>query len=372
MSALPPNASRGSRRAVGLWLAGWAFMVFLTVVVGGATRLTESGLSITEWKPVTGVVPPVGVAQWEEEFAKYRRIPQYERMNPDMTLAEFKAIYLWEFVHRLIARLVGAAYLLPLIWFAAKRRIPPGTGRVLVGLLGLVALQGAMGWWMVRSGLSVRTEVSQYRLAAHLTVALVIYAITVWTAAGLLTRDADAPATDGDDAASRPRRTLGALTALVFVTAGSGALVAGLRAGKVYNTFPFMGEGLAPPGMTQLTPLWRNFFENHATVQFTHRLLATLTFVAVCATWFALRRLSSGRLAGRLHLMLAAAMLQYTLGIVTLLLAVPVSLGVAHQGGAVLLLTAVLLAWHRVPRPATPALSAPHDTGHPPPAAPSP
>ena len=261
-------------RAIGHWLAGWAVLIFLVVVVGGATRLTESGLSITEWKPVTGVIPPLTESRWAEEFAKYQRIPQYERLNAGMALQEFKAIYLWEFVHRIIARLAGAAYLLPLLWFAAKRRIPRETRPVLALLLGLLALQGAMGWWMVKSGLSVRTEVSQYRLAAHLTVALVIYSITVWTAADLL--DGRARATPG----SRRGRALGALTALVFVTSGSGALVAGLRAGKIYNTFPLMGDGLVPAGYAQLAPWWRNLFENHAAVQFDHRVLATITFVA--------------------------------------------------------------------------------------------
>jgi cytochrome c oxidase assembly protein subunit 15 len=335
-----PGREASAHRAVVLWLAAWAVLVFLVVVVGGATRLTESGLSITEWKPVTGVIPPLTAERWSEEFAKYQQIPQYARMNAGMTLGEFKAIYLWEFVHRIIARLVGAAYLLPLLWFAAKRRIPAGSGRALTLLLALLAAQGAMGWWMVKSGLSVRTEVSQYRLAAHLTLALVIYSITVWTAANIqYGRARWSPD-------SRGGRALGALTALVFVTAGSGALVAGLRAGKIYNTFPFMGSGLVPPGYLQASPWWRNLFENPAAAQFDHRVLATTTFIAACALWFTLRRGATGRFAGRLRLVLGAALLQFGLGIATLLLAVPVSLGVAHQGGAVLLLTAALLAWH--------------------------
>lgn len=355
-------------RAVGLWLAGWAFLVFLTVVVGGATRLTESGLSITEWKPVTGIVPPLTEARWAEEFAKYQRIPQYERMNAGMTVHEFKAIYLWEFWHRIVARLVGAAFLIPLLWFAVRRRIPPGSGPVLVGLLGLLALQGAMGWWMVRSGLSVRTEVSQYRLAAHLIVALVIYSITVWTAAGLLAK----PAAGADGPPSGMVRVFAPLTGLVLTTAFSGALVAGLRAGKVYNTFPLMGAGLVPPGYGSLDPWWRNLFENHGAVQFNHRLLATGTFIAVVAAWFLWRRTEDRRFATRLQFMLAAVLLQFALGVTTLLLAVPVSLGVAHQGGAVLLLTAVLLAWHSAPSRSTRARSAPSGTGRPRPATPSP
>ena len=364
------GAGPGDPRAVGRWLAWWAFLVFLVVIVGGATRLTESGLSITEWKPVTGVVPPLTEAKWTEEFSKYQRIPQYERMNPDMTLRAFKVIYLWEFVHRLVARLVGAAYLIPLLWFAARRRIPPEFLPVLVGILGLLAMQGAMGWWMVSSGLSVRTEVSQYRLAAHLSLALVLYAITVWTAASLL--DGGRRRAAGTLLGGRTRRLFGALTALLFVTAGTGALVAGLRAGKVYNSFPLMGDGLVPPGYFQFSPWWLNLFENHGAVQFNHRLLATLTFVAVCATWFALRTTADARFARRLHLMLGAAGLQFALGVITLLLAVPISLGVAHQGGAVVLLTAVLLAWHSAPDPTTHSRSARRDTGRPSPAAASP
>ncbi|MCL4213824.1 MAG: COX15/CtaA family protein [Gemmatimonadales bacterium] len=364
------SIDRGDARALGRWLAAWAFLVFLTVVVGGATRLTESGLSITEWKPVTGVVPPLSEAQWEEEFAKYRRIPQYAQMNPDMDLAGFKRIYLWEFVHRIIARLVGAAFLLPLIWFALRRRIPRALAPTLATLLALLAAQGAMGWWMVASGLSVRTEVSQYRLAAHLSMALILFALTVWTAADLL-RAADLPA--GEAPPERGRgRTFGALTGLVLLTAFSGALVAGLRAGKVYNSFPFMGDGLVPPGYASMDPWWRNLFENHGAVQFDHRLLATATLLAVLATWWRHRATTDARFRVRVHAMLGVVLLQFALGVTTLLLAVPISLGVAHQGGAVLLLTVVLLAWHSLPPASIPPRSSPSGTGHPRPGAPSP
>ena len=329
-------------RAVGFWLAAWAVLCFAIVLVGGATRLTESGLSITEWKPVTGVIPPHTPAQWAAEFEKYQRIPQYQRLNPDMTLAGFQAIYLWEFWHRIVARLAGLAFALPFAWFVLRRRIPRfARGRIAL-LLALLAAQGAMGWWMVSSGLSVRTEVSQYRLAAHLTLAFVLLGATVWTSADLL---------EG----RRTRRThsrgwrdhvIPCLVALVGVTSASGALVAGLRAGRVFNTFPLMAGQVVPPGYAGLHPWWRNLFENHAAVQFDHRVLAVTTFLAVVATWATLRRSSSPRLARRLDLALAAAMLQLTLGISTLLLRVPVALGVAHQGGAALLLVATILAWH--------------------------
>ena len=337
-----PERTTEDARAVGRWLVAFAVMILAIILVGGATRLTESGLSITEWKPVSGVMPPLSEAAWSAEFEKYRQIPQYEHRNAGMTLAAFKRIYLWEYGHRLIARLVGLAFVVPLAWFALRRRLPRRARRPVYLLLVLLLVQAAMGWWMVKSGLSVRTEVSQYRLATHLTSALVILALTIWTAADLLEpRRPPASASGG----CRPR-ALAALLGLVLVTAGSGALVAGLRAGKIYNTFPLMAGRVVPPGYAQLAPWWRNLFENHAAVQFNHRLLATTTFVAAVALWAVLRGAADRRLAARMHLVLAAAMLQLALGIATLLLGVPIALGVAHQGGAALMMTAVLLAWH--------------------------
>jgi heme a synthase len=337
-----PERDRSSDiRPAALWLTIWAALVFAIVLVGGATRLTESGLSITEWKPVTGVVPPHTPAQWAAEFEKYQRIPQYQRLNAGMSLEAFKAIYLWEFWHRIVARLAGVAFALPFAWFAARRRLPPFAVRRLGVLLALLAVQGAMGWWMVSSGLSVRTEVSQYRLAAHLTLAFVLLAVTVWTIADLR----------GGRRLARTSRGLRGhaipcLVAIVGLTSASGALVAGLRAGRVFNTFPLMAGRVVPPGYGQLSPWWRNLFENHAAVQFDHRVLAMLTFAAVVATWAAFRRSAAPPLARRLDLALGAALLQVSLGVATLLLAVPVALGVAHQGGAALLLVTVVLAWH--------------------------
>ena len=337
-----PHPTTHDARAVGIWLAVWAILCFVIVLVGGATRLTESGLSITEWKPVTGVVPPHTSAQWAIEFEKYQRIPQYQRLNAGMSLEGFKAIYLFEFWHRIVARLAGLAFAIPFAWFALRRRIPPfARGRIAM-LLALLGAQGAMGWWMVASGLSVRTEVSQYRLAAHLTLAFILLGVTVWTAADLL----EGRRTPLRRTRGHRDRVLPCLVALVGLTSASGALVAGLRAGRVFNTFPFMAGRVVPPGYSQLSPWWRNLFENHASVQFDHRVLALITFFAVVATWAALRRSSAPLVAHRLDLMLAAAMLQLALGISTLLLHVPVALGVAHQGGAALLLVSVVLAWH--------------------------
>lgn len=334
--------SNDDTRAIGRWLALWAVMIALLVLIGGATRLTESGLSITEWQPVSGVIPPLSDSAWTAEFAKYRTIPQYELLNHGMSLAEFKTIFLWEYVHRLWARLLGVALAIPLLWFAARGRVSRELWPRLTGLLVLLGLQGAVGWWMVKSGLSGRTEVSQYRLAAHLLAALLLYAFTVWMAAELIV-PRPARDTKADNALSAG---LSFLALLVPFTAASGAFVAGLRAGKIYNTFPLMDGRLVPLEYGQLTPWWRNLFENPSAVQFDHRLLAIAVFALATWVWYRGRHSSSPRLQRATRLVIAAALLQVALGIATLLLAVPVALGVAHQAGAVLLFTAALLALH--------------------------
>jgi heme a synthase len=321
-------------------------MIFAIILVGGATRLTESGLSITEWKPVSGVLPPLSEAAWNEEFDKYRQIPQYELMNAGMTLSEFRTIYLWEYSHRLVARLVGLAFVIPMLWFLIRRRMPARAKGPVFLLLLMLFFQAAIGWWMVTSGLTARTEVSQYRLLVHLMTALIMLALTVWTAASLL-EDRRVPISE------RPRRLsrrLGALLFLAFLTAASGALVAGLRAGRIYNTFPLMGGHVVPPEYGRISPWWLNLFDNHAAVQFNHRVLAMLAFTLIVAAWVAFRRTEhaqwSRKLVVRMNLVLAAVTLQLLLGIATLLLAVPIALGVAHQAGAALLLTALVLALH--------------------------
>jgi cytochrome c oxidase assembly protein subunit 15 len=334
------DAARDDARALGRWLALWAAMIAILVLIGGATRLTESGLSITEWQPFAGVIPPVGDAQWTAEFTKYQQIPQYKLLNHGMSLGEFKSIFLWEYVHRLWGRLLGVV--LVLIWFVNRRRITRELWPRLLGLLVLLGLQGALGWWMVMSGLSVRTSVSQYRLAAHLVTALALYAFTVWTAAELI-EPRDVRAADDDATLTWGVRVL---ALLVPFTAASGAFVAGLRAGKIYNTFPLMGTGLVPAEYGQLTPFWRNLFENPAAVQFNHRLMATITFAFAIWVWYRARRSSNARVARASRWVLAAALLQVALGITTLLTGVPVVLGVAHQAGAVLLFTAAIVSLH--------------------------
>jgi cytochrome c oxidase assembly protein subunit 15 len=351
----PPDAVLERRRA-GRWLAAWAAMVFLIFPIGAATRLTESGLSITEWKPVSGVVPPLTEADWQAEFAKYQQIPEYRQLKRGMTLGEFKGIFLWEFVHRIWARLVGLALLGGLAVFLARRQLEPRMRRRLAGLVVLTGLQGVMGWYMVQSGLSLRTDVSQYRLAAHLSLALLVYVVGVWTAADLLRGEpAAAP-----EAAGLRRGAL-ALAGLTFLTAVAGAFVAGLDAGKAYNTFPLMGGRLVPEGYLQLTPWWRNLFEHVPAVQFNHRLLGIATVAAALALWLVARRTAVPRLAARLAGFAAiVAMLQVSLGIMTLLLAVPILVAVLHQAGAVALMTVAILLVHSLrPLPAPAVLGNP-------------
>ena len=312
------------------------------VVVGGITRLTHSGLSIVEWQPIAGALPPLDQAQWEEAFDKYRQTPEFRQVNPDMDLARFKLIFWWEYVHRLLGRLIGAVFLLPLLWFALRGKIARALLPKLAGIFVLGGLQGAMGWYMVESGLVADPRVSQLRLAAHLGFAFLIYAAMLWIALDLLFRGGGTPAP------SRSlRRAAAALAILVFVMVLSGALVAGTHAGLEYNTFPLMNGRVVPPDAFAMQPWHRNLYDNLATVQFDHRLIAWA--LAFFAPWLWLRVRSAGasrraRLAA--DLLLGAIVVQIALGISTLLLFVPVPLAAAHQAGALLVFTAALFLVH--------------------------
>ena len=331
-------------RQVAAWLLVCCLVLFSLVVLGGVTRLTGSGLSITDWRPVTGVLPPFSEQAWMHEFNAYRASPEYQKVNRGMSLDDFKVIYGYEYAHRLLARLLGLAFALPLAWFWMRGKIPPRLRWPLVGLLGLGMLQGYLGWFMVASGLVDVPRVSPYRLAAHLGLALVIYAIMFWLALGLLRPRAG-------NAAPGFRLGLRPLLALVAITIVSGAFVAGLRAGMIYNTFPTMGGQWVPDGLAALQPVWRNWFENAVTVQFTHRVLALATATLVLVIWLRALRLPltfAQRMA--CHGLAVMLVVQVTLGIKTLLAFVPVSLGAAHQGGAVLLLSAALFALHELSR----------------------
>jgi heme a synthase len=382
------RAAAPTLRAVAAWLFLCCGMIFAMVVIGGITRLTLSGLSITEWQPVTGILPPLSAAAWAAEFEKYQHIPQYRLVNAGMSLAEFQTIYWWEYVHRLWGRLIGFAYALPFLYFWLRGQLPRRLLMPLGGILLLGFAQGALGWYMVESGLADRVEVSQYRLVAHLALALAIYAVTLWIALGLLvpaTAKCPSPPFRGEregpaakrregevgpvgrrsgiphltPALSAPwggegepcgpvwRHAADAMIALIALTIVAGGFVAGLHAGLVYNTFPLMDGSALPPGYATLQPFVRNWFENVAAVQFDHRLLAMTTAAAVLALWLAGSRAALPHPALlALHALLGVAALQFALGVATLLLVVPTPLAAAHQGGAVLLLTAAIVLRH--------------------------
>jgi cytochrome c oxidase assembly protein subunit 15 len=340
----PNSATRaGHHRAVYYWLLGVAALVFGLVIIGGATRLTESGLSITEWKPATGVLPPLSADAWQAEFEKYQAIPQYAKRNLCMALADFKTIYWWEWTHRFVARLIGVAFALPFIWFLWRGWI----GRELAGKLALIfglgALQGAVGWWMVASGLADRTEVSQYRLATHLLLACLIFAALIWTAVGIGER---ALRERGNRIPARVRVTALVFLTLVFIQIYLGALVAGLRAGLIYNTWPLIDGALVPDAARLLfeTPGWRNFFENALTVQFDHRMVAyALWLIAVLHAYDVARTLRSDAAIQSALTLVVAITIQACVGIATLLTQVPISLALLHQAIALAVLAVAVV-----------------------------
>jgi cytochrome c oxidase assembly protein subunit 15 len=338
------TSAKRPERAVAWWLLVCCALVFAMIVVGGVTRLTHSGLSITEWQPIVGTIPPRNDAQWEEAFAKYRETPEFRQVNHDMTLAGFKRIFWWEYSHRLLGRAIGVVFLLPFVYFLARRRIPEGFGAALGAIFALGALQGAMGWYMVQSGLVDDPRVSQFRLTAHLGIAFLIFAAMLWAALSLLSPDRAARLTDTLRGA---RRFAIAFAALVFVMVLSGGFVAGIRAGFAYNTFPLMNGHLVPPEIGMLEPWWQNLFWNMATVQFDHRLLAVAVLLAAFALWW---RLGTPATPHRARvgavLLLAAIALQIALGIATVVNVVPLALAALHQAGAVLVFAAAVNVAH--------------------------
>jgi heme a synthase len=330
-------------RAVRLWLIAAAAMIFLTLIVGGATRLTESGLSITEWKPVTGVLPPLTQSEWQDEFTKYQAIPQYRELNRGMSLGQFKVIFWWEWSHRFLARTTGMVFLLPFLFFLWRGWVPKRLQARLWTIFGAGAALGAVGWWMVSSGLtgSDRVSVSQYRLAFHLTLACAIYAAIVWTAQQLsVQRPSEAPA--------RLRIGGSALMVLMLIQIYLGALVAGTDAGLVYNTWPLIDGAIVPDAarLWFISPAWRNLFENTLTIQFDHRMVAyTVWIVAMVHAFDAWR----ARRAMRGALILAGLVtLQATLGITTLLYQAPLPLALAHQMLAIVVFSVAIMHAERL------------------------
>jgi cytochrome c oxidase assembly protein subunit 15 len=327
-------------RKVRLWLLGVALLIFVIVIIGGATRLTESGLSITQWKPVTGMMLPQSDADWQAEFDRYKQIPQYAALNPDMTLYGFKTIYEWEWTHRLLARLIGAAFILPALWFWWKGLLTGALGRQVLVAAGFLALEPIVGWWMVSSGLADRIEVSQDRLALHLLIAAATFATLIYAAVGLGARQRE-------DVGRGFATSAGVFTGLIFVQLALGALVAGLRAGLTDNTWPLMDGKWLPPGLFAMTPWFASIVDDVTTVQFDHRVLAYLVVVfalvqAVVAAFVCGHVSPVARRAGALAYL---ALLQALLGIVTLLLVAPAPLALVHQAMALVLLGAATAHW---------------------------
>ena len=337
------------QRAVARWLFVCAGMVFAMAVIGAITRLSESGLSIMEWAPVAGILPPLSAAEWQRLFELYQQIPEYREENLGMSLAEFKTIFWWEYIHRLWGRLIGVVFLLPFLWFLVTKRLTRRIAGHLAAVFLLGGLQGGLGWFMVASGFAERTDVSQYRLVLHLSVAIVIYAYLILLALGLSEAK---PAISPDRQAIQLRRGLGLLLALILATMVSGGFVAGLNAGMTYNTFPLMDGRLVPEGYAMLSPWPKNLFENVAAVQFNHRVLAMTTVAITLGLWAWGRRLRLAPQAGRLLAGLGGfALIQLGLGVWTLLAVVPLWLGAAHQAGALVLFGLGLATWHHL-RPA--------------------
>ncbi len=327
-------------RAVAKWLLVCCGLVFAMVVLGGVTRLTGSGLSMVDWRPITGMLPPMSDEEWQRVFDMYRESPEFQKKNSFMDVDDFKGIFWLEYLHRVLGRVIGMVFFLPFVYFLWRGYIRSGEWPKYFAMFALGGMQGLLGWYMVKSGLVDNPAVSQYRLTAHLMAAFLIYGFMFWVALSLLYPPG-----------ARQRhawygKTV-ALSALITVTIVSGGFVAGLKAGKIYNTFPMMGEYWLPPGMTALEPAWRNLFDNLATVQFNHRVLAITTFVIIVVFWSGIRKTElPGRLSKGVNALLHTAALQVVLGITTLLLIVPIPLAAAHQAVAMLLFTIAVFLCH--------------------------
>lgn len=331
-------------RKIARWLLICCALVFVMVVLGGVTRLTGSGLSMVDWRPVTGFLPPMNDEAWQKTFEMYQQSPEFQKVNSQMDVHDFKGIFWLEFLHRLLGRTIGIVFLVPFLAFAWKGYIRRNEWLKYGTMFVLGGLQGVLGWYMVKSGLVDNPHVSQYRLTAHLIAAFLIYAYMFWVALSLLFPS------DTNERHPWYGKTL-ALTTLISVTVISGGFVAGLKAGKVFNTFPMMGEYWVPPGLMALDPWWANLFDNVATVQFDHRILAITTVALIVTYWIRIPKSTlPARIRKGVNALLHTAVLQVALGITTLLLVVPIPLAAAHQGFAMLLFTVGLYLCHGLRR----------------------
>lgn len=329
------------------WLVTVAVLVFLMVSLGGATRLTGSGLSITEWQPIMGALPPLSQADWLEAFAKYQQIPQYQHINRGMSLEAFKFIFWWEWTHRFLGRLIGVVFLLPFLYFLAVGQLPRGLAPRLAAIFALGALQGLVGWYMVRSGLADRLDVSQYRLALHLTLAILIFGALIWVVVSLdeMPRQRVASPAPGAGGAA-------AIVAILLVQIVLGAFVAGLKAGASYNTWPLMDGRLVPDGLGAMRPWYLNLFENALTVQFNHRFAAYVLLVATLwHAWVVRSRAHDARAHASATVLAVVVLAQAGLGIWTLLAQVPLVLALAHQAGAAAVFGIAVWHLHRMRHP---------------------
>jgi len=329
-------------KPVVIWLGFICFMVFIMVVVGGVTRLTHSGLSMVEWRPLIGIIPPIGEAQWMDVFTKYKQFPEYKLVNAGMSLDEFKAIFYWEYGHRVLGRVIGMVFFFPWLVFLLQKRFDRVLNIKLVGLFILGGLQGVLGWYMVKSGLVNDPSVSHFRLASHLSLAFIIIAVAQWIMLSIIH-----PERKRNDASLKFQKWTIVLTLLTGLQIVYGAFVAGLKAGFAYNTFPKMNDEWLPSVAFDLIPLWINFVENHALVQFVHRVIAWVLFAAVLVFFFTVRKqILSIRQKRSVYLMTLMVMLQFGLGVWTLLAGVPVALGAIHQGGACVLFILLIYVIH--------------------------
>lgn len=334
------------QKPVAIWLLVCCALVFAIVVVGGVTRLTDSGLSIVEWKPIVGTIPPLSESDWEEVFEKYHKTPQYKKVNQGMSPDEFKTIFWWEYFHRLLGRVIGLVFFIPFLYFIVRKKIDQPLGLKLAGIFFLGGLQGLMGWYMVKSGLVDNPHVSQYRLTAHLGLAFIIYGAMFHVALQLLL---PARTLHKDNKLRGLYRFSQVLIGLIFLMVLSGGFVAGIRAGQAYNTFPLMDGHFIPPEIFMIEPWYKNFFDNIATVQFDHRLIAWVLAILIPVFWYKSRQLAlsnSTHLACNLFLLML--IVQISLGVATLLMVVPLPLAASHQAGAMLLFTAVLWVNHKL------------------------
>jgi len=333
-------------RAIALWLIVIAMLIYAMVILGGVTRLTGSGLSMVDWKPIMGVLPPFTEQEWQETFDKYQQFPEYQKKNIGMNLDQFKGIFVFEYSHRVLGRFIGLAFLVPFLFFFFRKRIRPQLMPKLIIMFVLGGLQGLLGWYMVKSGLVKDPHVSQYRLAAHLSAAILIYGYILWVAWGLFNPSPQNAWVRGIESL-RKYTKIAALLIITMIV--SGAFVAGTRAGIGFNTFPLMNGTFFPPGLFSMSPFYLNFVENTTTIQFNHRMIAYLLMLYIPFFWYQTRKyVLTARTRGAIYLLLIVFALQIGLGIATLLYEVPVALAATHQGGALLLFTVVLYVIHEI------------------------